>query len=38
MLDFIKSKQNSLMGFDPTNTDIDLSKFPREYWSETSYG
>ena len=35
MFDFLKAKQNILMVFDPTDTDIELSKFPIEDWSET---
>ena len=26
------------MVFDPTDPDIDLCKFPREYWLATAYG
>ena len=35
---FLKGNQNSLIVFDLTKPDIDLSKFPREGWSETAYG
>ena len=35
---FLKGYHNSLMIFDPTKPDIDLSKFTREDRSETAYG
>ena len=38
MFAFLKGKHNSLMVFDITEPETDLSKFTIEYWSETSYG
>ena len=38
MFDFLKINHNILMVFDPTESDIDLSKFPRDDWSATAYG
>ena len=38
MFAFMKNKHNDIMVFDPTETDIDESKFKNEDWSETAYG
>ena len=38
MFAFLKTKHNGVMVFDPTEPDIDLSKFPTEDWSATPYG
>ena len=38
MFVFLKRKHNGVMVFDPTETEIDINKFPREDWSATPYG
>ena len=38
MFAFIKHKHNGVMVFDPSEPDLDLSKFPKEDWSATPYG
>ena len=38
MFDLLKVDHNILVVFDPTDPDIDLSKFPREDWQATAYG
>ena len=38
MFVFLKTKYNGVMVFDPTDPDIDKTKFGRKGWSSTSYG
>ena len=38
MFAFLKSRHNGVMVFDPTEPEIDYSKFQREDWSATPYG
>ena len=38
MFAFLKNKNNYVMVFDPTETDIDESQFKNEDWSATAYG
>ena len=33
-----RENHNSLVVFDPTDPEIDLSEFTREYWSQTAHG
>ena len=35
---FLKRKHNGVIVFDPTEPEIDINKFPCEYWSATPYG
>ena len=38
MFSFLKSNHNGVMVFDPTEPDLDVSKFPEEDWSASAYG
>ena len=38
MFAFVKQKHNAVMVFDPTEPEIDLTKFPNEDWTATAYG
>ena len=38
MFAFLKSRHNGVMVFDPTEPEIDYSKFQKEDWSATPYG
>ena len=38
MFAYLKKNHNSEMVFDPSEPDIDMSDFPREYWSLSIYG
>ena len=38
MFAFLKRKHNDVIVFDPTEPEIDINKFPCEYWSATTYG
>ena len=38
MFAFLKVKHNGVMGFDPTEPDLDTSQFHREDWSASAYG
>ena len=38
MFAFLKRKHNGVIFFDPTEPEIDINKFPREYCSATPYG
>ena len=38
MFAYLKKNHNSEMVFDPSEPDIDVSDFPREYWSLSIYG
>ena len=38
MFAFLKRKHNGVIVFDPTEPEIDIDKFPCEYWSATPYG
>ena len=38
MFSYLKSKHNGVMVFDPTEPDIDETKFAREDWTATAYG
>ena len=38
MQTFLKRNNNGVIVFDPNEPEIDINKFPREYWSATSYG
>ena len=37
MFAFMKRKNNGVIAFDPTETEIDINKFPRKDWSATPY-
>ena len=37
MFAFLKQRHNGVMVFDPTEPDIDLTKFPNEDWTATAY-
>ena len=38
MFSFLKKRHNGVIVFDPTEPEIDVSKFKREDWSATPYG
>ena len=38
MFVFLKRNHNGVIVFDQTEPEIDINKFPREYWSATPYG